>query len=80
MKRRYIIDLIERIAATFAQGFITLILLSGADVTGVVDLSTIKKAAIAGVMAVLSLVKGLLARSVGDSESASLAKPPIVAP
>lgn len=80
MKRRYVVDLIERIGATFAQGFITLFLLSGAEVTGIVDFSTVKKAAIAGVMAVLSLVKGMLARTVGDSESASLAKPPIVTP
>ena len=80
MKKRYVIDLTERIAATFAQGFITLFLLSGAEVSGVVDFSTVKKAAIAGVMSVLSLIKGMLASRVGDSNSASLAKPPIVEP
>ena len=80
MNRRYFVDLIERVLATFAQGAITLFLLSGADVTGVVDFSTLKKAAIAGVMAVLSLIKGMLATRVGDKNSASLAKPPIVQP
>lgn len=78
MSKRYVRDLLERVGATFAQGAITLFLMSGADVTGVVDFSTAKKAAIAGVMAVLSAIKGGLARTVGDSESASLAKPPIV--
>lgn len=80
MRKRYFIDLAERIAATFAQGFIGLLLLSGAEVSGIVDFSTLKKAAIAGVMAVLSLVKGMLASRVGDKNSASLAKPPIVEP
>lgn len=80
MNKRYIVDLVERVMATFAQGAITLFLLSGADVTGVVDFSSLKKAAIAGVMAVLSLVKGMLASRVGDRSSASLAKPPIVEP
>ncbi len=38
------------------------------------------KAGIAALPAALSLLKGLLARTVGDKESASLAKPPIVTP
>lgn len=80
MTKRYIRDLVERVIATFSQGVIGLLLLSGADVTGVVDFSTLKKAAIAGVFAVLSLIKGILARTVGDQESASLTKPPIIAP
>ena len=80
MTRRYVRDLAERVAATFAQGFIGLFLLSGAEVTGVVDFSSVKKAAIAGVFAVLSLIKGLIASRVGDKNSASLASAPIVAP
>jgi hypothetical protein len=80
MTKRYIRDLVERVGSTYAQAFLGLLLASGVGVDGVLDLSTIKKAAIAAIPAALSLVKGLLARGVGDKESASLAKPPIVAP
>ena len=80
MTKRYIRDLVERVASTFAQAFIGQLLLSLLSVGGVVDFSTLKKAGIAGAIAVLSLVKGLLARGVGDENSASLAKPPIIKP
>jgi hypothetical protein len=79
MTRRYVRDLIERVCSTAAQAFIGQLLLALGDVQGVVDFSTLKKAGVAAAIATLSLVKGLLARTVGDSESASLAKPPIVA-
>ena len=78
MTKRYIRDLAERVGATYLQALIGLLLLSGFGVDGVLDLSSVRKAAIAAIPAALSLVKGLLARSVGDRESASLAKPPIV--
>lgn len=77
MTKRYLRDLAERVGATYLQAFLGLLLASGFGVEGVLDLSTPRKAAIAAIPAALSVLKGLLARSVGDKESASLAKPPI---
>jgi len=77
MTKRYLRDLAERVLSTYAQAFIGLLLASGFGVDGVLDLSSLRKAAIAAIPAALSLAKGLLARTVGDEESASLAKPPI---
>lgn len=78
MKKRYVVDLAERVLSTYVQAFLGLLLASGFGVDGVLDLSLVVKAGIAALPAALSLVKGLLARGVGDSQSASLAKPPIV--
>lgn len=61
--KEYVKDLIERVAATAAFTF-----LSGFVVT---DLSTAKTAAVAAAAAALSLLKGALAKYVGD-ESAGL--------
>ena len=80
MTDRYLRDLAERVASTYFQALIGLLIASGFGVDGVLDLSLVVKAAIAALPAALSLLKGLLARSVGDRESASLAKPPIVLP
>jgi hypothetical protein len=59
----YFKDLSERVLTTAAFAFLS--------VFSVSDLSTLKSAAIAGAAAALSLVKGVLAKSVGD-ESAGL--------
>lgn len=80
MKKRYIVDLLERVLSTYAQALIGLLLASGFGVDGVADLSVLTTAAVAAIPAALSALKGLLARGVGDKESASLATPPIVAP
>lgn len=80
MTKRYIRDLVERVGSTYVQAFVGLLLASGFGVDGVLDLSLVVKAGIAALPAALSLVKGLLARTVGDQESASLAKPPIITP
>lgn len=60
---QYFKDLSERVLTTYAFAFLS--------VFSVSDLSTLKSAAIAGAAAALSLVKGVLAKSVGD-ESAGL--------
>jgi hypothetical protein len=70
MTGTYLKDLAERVAATFAGAFIGLLYLVPVDEW---DASTLKKAAIAGGIAALSLVKGLLARFVGRTDSASVA-------
>lgn len=64
--RKFLLDLTERVAVTFAFAFVSVFAFS--------DLSTAKDAAIAGGAAVLSLVKGVLAAQLGASDSASLAR------
>ena len=59
----YFKDLSERVLTTAAFAFLS--------VFSVSDLSTLKSASIAAAAAALSLVKGVLAKSVGD-ESAGL--------
>jgi hypothetical protein len=80
MTNRFIRDLVERVASTYVQAFLGLLLASGFGVDGVLDLSLVVKAGIAALPAALSLAKGLLARSVGDKESASLAPTTITTP
>lgn len=64
--KSYIQDLAERVALTFAEAFLA--------VFAVTDLSTVESAATAGAAAVLSLLKGVVAKTIGDRKSASLVK------
>ena len=68
--RLYLIDLAERVVMTFLEAFIGVLLLAGADV---LTLSALKAAVVAGIIAVLALLKGLLAKVIGDRWSASTA-------
>ena len=61
---QYLKDLAERVIVTFLGAFLA--------VFSVTDLSSAKAAGIAGAAAVLSLIKGLVAKKVGDTASASL--------
>lgn len=61
---KYLLDLTERVALTFAFAFLS--------VFTVGDLSTAKSALVAGAAAALSLIKGVVAAHVGNPESASL--------
>lgn len=63
----YARDLLERVAATFLQGFV-----GGLVLTEMADQDMWKAAAAGGVAAALSLVKGIVAKKVGNSDSASL--------
>jgi hypothetical protein len=69
MLNLYIKDLAERVAATFVA---TLLPLLGADGTNLIHLDWGQMLAVAGGAAVVSALKGLLARLKGDSDSASL--------
>lgn len=63
-------DIFERALMTFAQAFLSVWIVSDwADLT---DVSLAKQAAVAGVAAVLSLLKGLLASRVGVKGTAAL--------
>ena len=57
-------DRAERAVATFVQAFLAVFV--------VTDMSTAKSAAVAGVSAVIALLKGYAAQYVGKDESASL--------
>jgi len=67
-RRLYLIDLAERVLWTFVEAFVGVLLLSAADMF---TLTVLKSALAAGVIAVLSLLKGLGAKAVGDRNSAS---------
>jgi Putative lactococcus lactis phage r1t holin len=71
---RYALDLFERVASTFVITFLG-VLVSGGwfDVAQIRDLGAVKAAALAGVAAMLSLIKGLIAKFVANRSSASLA-------
>ncbi|MFE3196856.1 hypothetical protein [Embleya sp. NPDC059237] len=76
---RYAVDLAERAAATFVAVFLSVWgtpLVAGADPGtawgAVADLSLVQKGVIAGAVAVLTLLKGVIATWVGDRASAAL--------
>lgn len=72
-QERYVIDLAERIGATFIMAFLAQLIGAGwFDVNGVLDLSILEKAGLAGIAAVLSLLKGLAAHFVGSPNTAAL--------
>lgn len=71
---RYALDLIERVVSTFAVAFLGTLVAGGwFDVAHIRDLSAVQAAIGAGIAAVLSLAKGLLAKWVSNRNSASLA-------
>lgn len=67
LDRRQLVDVIERAAFTYIQSVIGLLLASG--VTDMGGLSTLKMAAVGGLPAALSILKGWMASvlPVGDS-------------
>lgn len=72
---KYARDLAERVLWTFAQAFVGALITGGVldGVAGVADITGWQAAGLAGVAAVISLIKGLLAKFVGRSDSASTA-------
>lgn len=68
---KYAVDLAERVVVTFLGAFVAALVAAGPMDLG--NLSVWQSAALAGVASVVSLLKGIAARFVGD-RSASLAK------
>jgi hypothetical protein len=60
----YIKDLLERVVVTFVEAFLAVFV--------VTDVNSAKAAAVAGAAAVLSLIKGLVAKKAADQNTASL--------
>ena len=71
MTKTYALDLLERVAASFVRGALTVLGANGADIT---SLSVWQGAAIAGGAAVIALLKGLIAKTTGGKESAGLGR------
>jgi hypothetical protein len=71
-QQRYALDLAERVLATFTVTFVGQLIASGwFTVGGVIDMSILQKAGIAGLAAVLSLLKGFAAKFIGSPNTAA---------
>jgi len=66
---RYLLDLAERTAATYATTYLGLLLATGFDLTNV---GALKAAAIAALPAALTVIKGALSTFVGDPGTAAM--------
>lgn len=70
----YIRDLVERVVVTFLQAFgAALVAGDWFNVAHLRDLSIVQAAGLAGIAAVLAVIKGVIAKAVSNRESASLA-------
>lgn len=72
MNKQFFADMAERALATFAQAAAAVVVLSGFDVTNTGDLANATK--VGAVAALLSVLKSLAARGVGNQNDASLVK------
>lgn len=77
MTRRFLLDLVERTAATYVETLCGLLIAGWADVADLGILSVAETAAVAAVPAALAVVKAGAARLRGDREDASLVQPPL---
>jgi Putative lactococcus lactis phage r1t holin len=67
--KKYLTDLAERTIASFAGGFLSVI---GLDAVNVLSLDWKAALGVGGGAALVSFLKGLAAKAVGNPESASL--------
>lgn len=67
MNKKLAIDILERTVWTYIQAFLGMLLAQS-----VLDVSTLKLAAVAAIPAALAVVKGFAASRVGDPSAASL--------
>ena len=80
-RRRYWIDLVERVVWTFIEAFVAVVIASGIfeqnhfDLSKTDLMSLAAKAALAGIAAVLALVKGLGAKFIGARNTAATLPP-----
>ena len=74
-RKDFLIDLLERTIATYAEAFLGLLIASGLG-TPADRMALLEKAAIAAIPAALAVAKAGLAKFKGDPNSASLVAPP----
>ena len=70
-RARYLLDIAERSAATYAEVYLGLWLASGLGVEFLTDLSSADKALTATLPTLLAVAKGVLARGVGSADTAA---------
>jgi hypothetical protein len=69
MSKKFLLDLAERTFFTWAEAFVGLLLVSG-----MTDWDTVETAMVAAIPAALAVLKGGVARYVGDKETASFGR------
>lgn len=70
----YLRDLVERVVSTFSQAFLGVLVAGNFfDVAHIRDTSALQAAGLAGIAAVLSLIKGLIAKKINRPDTASVA-------
>lgn len=70
--KEFLMDLGERVVATYLQAFIGLLIASGFADDGKLNMGTATAAAVSALPAVLALIKGIIALKVGDEGTAAL--------
>lgn len=75
ISKTFLIDMAERVAATYAVTLLSLLIT--ADLT---DVSAVKAAALAAIPAALMILKSSIALFIGDPNSASLLPAPVALP
>lgn len=68
----FVKDLAERAATTYVESFVGLLLASNVFLNGSINVKAVGAAAVAALPAALSVVKSLVAKHLGDPDSASL--------
>lgn len=68
MTKKFVVDLVERTASTYVEVLIGLLIASKVTL----DISVLKTSAIAAIPAALAVLKGALAKKVGDSDTAAV--------
>jgi hypothetical protein len=68
----YARDLAERVIATYLQAFLGLLAADGMLDRGDIDLSVLQSLGVAALPAVFSIIKGVIAKWIGDHGSASV--------
>jgi hypothetical protein len=71
--KAFLLDLLERVVRTGIQAALAVLALNLTDVT---DLDTAKAVGIAAASAALAAVIGVLTKSIGDPQTASILPPP----
>jgi hypothetical protein len=77
MNKKFWVDAVERVVATYVEVFLGLIIGSAFVDSGKLNMGAITAAGIAALPAALSLVKALVASRLGDPETASLVDAPL---
>jgi hypothetical protein len=78
MNKKYWVDVVERVVATYVEVFLGLVIGSAFVDSGKLNMGAVTAAGIAALPAALSLIKSLVASRLGDPSSASLVEPAAV--